>query len=189
PGAPMSVPSQPKLATGHKKRAAAGVAGRDKRNTAMPDDASADPWQIIADLRRERDERTAERDEALAQQTATAEVLQVINSSPGDLAPVFDALLEKAHHLCGATHGSLGTYDGDYFRAVATRGYPAPLLERLQHGWHGLDDPVTRPLFDGARFVQIPDVGEIEHPIPKAVATLGGFRTVLLIPLRKDGKL
>ena len=73
----------------------------------MPDDTQIDLRKTVAELRRELDARTAERDEALAREAAVAEVLQIINSSPGDLAPVFDAMLDKAMRLCGAAFGQL----------------------------------------------------------------------------------
>src|SRR5216683_915542 len=100
--------------------------------TATVDNAIADLRRASAELQRKLDERTAQLEEALRRETATAEVLQVINSSPGDLAPVFDAMLKKALALCGASYGSLQTFDGELFRAVAFRALSEPFADRLR---------------------------------------------------------
>jgi hypothetical protein len=103
--------------------------------------------------------------EALEQQTATAEVLQVINASPGDLAPVFDAMLEKAMRLCDATFGHLYTFDGERFHPGAMRGEPRFFEWLHQRGPHqprvGNSAPLAR-LMEGERLVHYADAMQEE---------------------------
>jgi class 3 adenylate cyclase len=170
--------------------------GRSRRGSQMsatPDSTLANPEQVIADLQRQLVEREAELAAALEQQTAAAEVLQVINSSPGDLAPVFEAILEKAMWLCHAACGGLSTYDGLSMRTVASRGYPGEAIEAFRE----FVPPVGAMSYDivqGASVVHVADVSESEayRSGVSSVVTMvdtTGIKTGLWIALRKDNDL
>src|SRR5262249_22242905 len=123
---------------------------------------------------------------------ATAEVLGVINSSPGDLAPVFDAMLEMAMRLCEAAFGSLWTYSGDRFRPGAHFGLPAAYAAYLMQNVPVAGEGTGRArLLAGEPFANIPDLADEQpywngEPHRRALVDLGGARTALLVPLRKD---
>jgi GAF domain-containing protein len=127
--------------------------------------------------------------EALEQQTATAEVLGVINSSPGDLKRVCETILEKARTLCGIEHGSLELYDGEYFRAVATIGFSNTFTELVRQGYAALESPDTRALVEGARCAHILDLADTDAVMTRHAVELEGHRTLPCVPLCRDGQL
>jgi PAS domain S-box-containing protein len=131
--------------------------------------------------------------ESLDQQTATAEVLQVINSSPGDLAPVFEAMLEKAMHLCEGSFGGLWIFEGDRYVAAALRGVPAAYAEFLSKTTV-MPGPGSAPdrFRHGERSViqnidlmaeELYRVGDAQR---RALVDLGGARTAMQVPLCRD---
>jgi PAS domain S-box-containing protein len=138
-----------------------------------------------------------EQREALEQQTATAELLQVINSSPGDLAPVFNAILEKAHTLCGVALGALVVFDGEHYWGVATHGMPGPFDELVRQPRRPWTGSVPDRLLKGERLVQVSDLAHFqatastpEHVMQLArLAVAAGGRSFLAVPLRKDTRL
>ncbi|MGW8368418.1 MAG: GAF domain-containing protein, partial [Gammaproteobacteria bacterium] len=132
--------------------------------------------------------------ESLEQQTATSNVLQVISSSPGDLAPVFKALLENAVHICGAGFGNLWLSEGDAFRIAATHGAPAEYEEYLRR------NPVVHPHPRGGlgqlrttkKVFHVPDAQSTptySEPVRIATIELAGARTLLGVPMLRDDEV
>src|SRR5215217_1126970 len=113
---------------------------------------------IIADLQRQLAASNAERDEALQQQTATAEVLQVINYSPGDLAPVFDAMLEKAMRLCEADFGILWNFDGGFAKAGALHRVPMAYAEMIRAPFRPSPESGPARMMRGEGTFVVPDL-------------------------------
>src|ERR1051325_9644503 len=113
--------------------AAAGQAGCPRQPS--PAEMQARIEALEAELRLAGERAGAlrtELDEARQQQTATAEVLGVINSSPGNLAPVFNTMLARATDLCAATFGILWTFDGQHYHAAAFQNVPPRYVEFLR---------------------------------------------------------
>ena len=130
--------------------------------------------------------------EALGQQTATSEVLQVISSSPGELKPVFEAMLEKAMHLCEAAFGGLWMFKEDRYVAVALRGVPQVYAAFIAETTV-IPGPGTAPyrLRHGERLVHNIDLASEEpywagDPQRCALVDIGGARTALQVALRKE---
>ena len=158
-----------------KRPSAPKVSGRRK-----PSSTNADAK--IALLKRERDE-------ALEQQKATAEVLRVISASPGDLKPVFDAILENATRICAAKFGVLHRFDGEYCHLGAQVGTPPEYAEFYRK--RGQYKPTPGGILD--RVIRTKrghhTADAKSDAVLAASARLGGARTQLLVPMLKDDVL
>jgi len=139
--------------------------------------------------------RTRDLSEALEQQTATSEVLRIISSSPGDLQPVFQAILSNATRLCGANFGTLYLCDGDAFRAAAFHNAPAAFIEARKNKLLRPGPDTT--LGDAARTKRVAQVLDSMNrepyrqrdPFVVAGAELGGYRTIVSVPMLKEDTL
>ena len=146
-----------------------------------------------ANLRDKLDQLTRELGEACQRETATSEVLKVISSSPGELEPVFNAMLANATRICEAKIGVLYLRDGDGLRFAATHGAPPAYVEARKQGGVAPDGPVRRAATT-KQVVHIADIRELQsyrarHSSTVVSAELGKFRTVLGVPMLRDDEL
>ena len=151
--------------------------------------SESDPKRTIEQLR-------CELDEALEQQAATSEVLKVISSSPGELAPVFDAMLANAVRICGAKFGNLWLREGDVYRISGMHGAPPAYADYLRR------EPVIHPIPGTAlgrvvstrRVVHIPDARMDDayaerSPLHIGTIELARARTIIAVPMLEDDEL
>jgi GAF domain-containing protein len=148
--------------------------------------------RLLSELR----QRTDDLSESLEQQTATSEVLKIISSSPGELKPVFEAMLAKATELCEASYGALWLREEDNLRNVAFHGsLPAEFTDHWNAGLvvsRDRDIPVARAIRSG-KPVHVADLREDPayrqgHPLAVELADIAGIRTTIGVPMFKDNE-
>ena len=140
-------------------------------------------------------QRTRELAESLDQQTATSDVLRVISSSPGELEPVFQAMLENATRICGANFGHMNLYEEGSFRPVAFYNVPAAYSASLAHT--PFQPHPQSGLGTVARTHQVVHIEDIRtlppylegNPSVVAIADLAGARTYFVVPMLKEHEL
>jgi two-component system NtrC family sensor kinase len=130
--------------------------------------------------------------ESLQQQTATADVLKVISSSPGELEPVFNAMLENAVRICGAKFGNLMLREGEGFRVGATHGAHPAYVEYLRSEQVFLHNTGLRQLVKTKAHYHLLDIAAVPTPgdkLREATVNLAGARTLIGVPMLKDDKV
>jgi GAF domain-containing protein len=133
--------------------------------------------------------------ESLEQQTATSDVLRVISTSPGDLQPVFQAMLENAVHICEAKFGNMYLVEGDGFRlATAYNTPPALVAERTREAFHPGANTMFGEVARTKQFVHVADLVKWQayrerDPVSISALQLGGMRTILMVPMLKENEL
>src|SRR5215813_10927940 len=148
-----------------------------------------------ARLLNELHQRTGDLSEALEQQTATSEVLRVISSSPGDLEPIFRAILENATGICGAKVGSLAVYEGDLWRVVARHNVTRELAITLGNTpYRPHPQSALGQIARTKKVVQLRDIAAGEpyaerDPTHVAFVEVAGARTMLAVPMLKENDL
>ena len=152
-----------------------------------------------ARLLNELRQRTADLTEALEQQTATSDVLQVISSSAGVLQPVFATMLEKAVAICEAGFGDIYRWDGDALRLVANHNTPPAFAEERKRSHYLRPGPpgtsMSGAMLATKSVVHVADLaaeqGYIErsNPVYAVAVELGGVRTILFVPMLKENEL
>jgi GAF domain-containing protein len=134
-------------------------------------------------------QRTDDLSESLEQQTATSEVLRVISSSPGELEPVFQAMLENAVRICEAKFGTMYRYEGDMFHPMAVLNAPPILSEFLQQRG-AFQPPFGTPLHRLLRMKSVVhSADDSAEQVPSPSAKLGGARSHIAVPMLSDNKV